>query len=87
MLPSFEYLNTYASSNDINRWIVNAVDIIGEENQKIIFVYFGTQDSRAIEKLRHFYDKVLHFDEFSDYLSKELVLPTLITKFSQEESV
>ena len=79
----FEYLNSYVFSDYINKWIVNPVDFI-RKNQKVIFVYFGLVRDEAVEALRHYYDAVVRFDEFSDYLYKELKSPSILKKLDSD---
>jgi hypothetical protein len=68
----FEYLNFYVLDGLIRQLIFDAVDITKGKNQKVVFVYLGHFRAEAIEALRHYYDAVVHFDHFREYLSKEL---------------
>lgn len=83
----FEYLNFYVFSDYINKWIVNPVDIIRKKSE-VIFVYLGLVLDEAVEALRHYYDAVVRFDEFSDYLYKlksPSILKNLIVTYISKE--
>ena len=58
----------------VREWIVPAVDIKHDYKQKIIFVFSGNTDYIVLPVVQHYYDAVIQFDDFEDYLRDELII-------------
>lgn len=79
----FKHLWYWYPARETTEWIFPAVDIIREPNQKIIFVYSGgTLRPEVLRVLMYYYDAVIPFNKFreyiSDYLSDSLSLETIL---------
>lgn len=70
----FGSLPPHVRAESMYKWIFDAVDILRDKNEKIIFVYLGNSfSSETVKALSYYYDMVIPFDKFGEYISNASV--------------